>query len=73
MIREGFYLALMGYFPAFLAGEGLYWLVRNATRLPVDMNPARAITVLVMIFSMCLASSLLAMRKLADADPAEIF
>lgn len=73
VIREGFYLALMGYFPAFLAGEGLYWLVRNATRLPVDMNPERAITVLMMIFSMCLASSLLAMRKLADADPAEIF
>ncbi len=73
VIREGFYLAVMGYVPAYLAGEGLYWLVRDATRLPVLMNPERAITVLVMIFSMCLASSVLAMRKLADADPAEIF
>ncbi|WP_413442991.1 ABC transporter permease DevC [Synechococcus sp. MIT S1220] len=73
VIREGFYLAVMGYLPAYLAGEGLYWLVRDATRLPVLMTPERAITVLVMIFSMCLASSVLAMRKLADADPAEIF
>ncbi len=73
VIREGFYLALMGYLPAYLAGEGLYWLVRDATRLPVLMTPERAVTVLVMIFSMCLASSVLAMRKLADADPAEIF
>lgn len=73
VIREGFYLAVMGYLPAYLAGEGLYWLVRDATRLPVLMNPERAITVLLMIFSMCLASSVLAMRKLADADPAEIF
>ena len=73
VIREGFYLAVMGYLPAYLAGDGLYWLGRDATRLPVAMNPERAITVLVMIFSMCLASSMLAMRKLADADPAEIF
>ena len=73
VVREGFYLAIMGYLPAYLAGDGLYWLVRDATRLPVSMNPERAILVLVMIFSMCLASSMLAMRKLADADPAEIF
>jgi glycosyltransferase involved in cell wall biosynthesis len=43
------------------------------TRLPVLMDFNRALTVLVMIFSMCLVSSVLAMRKLADADPAEIF
>jgi putative ABC transport system permease protein len=29
--------------------------------------------VLAMILTMCMASALLAMRKLADADPAEIF
>ncbi|WP_028952175.1 ABC transporter permease DevC [Synechococcus sp. CC9616] len=73
VVREGFYLAVMGYIPAYLAGEGLYWLVRDATRLPVLMDFNRALTVLVMIFSMCLVSSVLAMRKLADADPAEIF
>ena len=73
VVREGFYLAVMGYIPAYLAGEGLYWLVRDATRLPVLMELDRALTVLVMIFSMCLVSSVLAMRKLADADPAEIF
>ena len=73
VMREGFYLAALGYVPAYLAGQGLYWFVRNATKLPVGMDPARAITVLVMILVMCMLSSLLAMRRLIDADPAEIF
>ncbi|MCH1457703.1 MAG: ABC transporter permease DevC [Synechococcus sp. MOX_bin73] len=73
VMREGFYLAALGYVPAYIAGQGLYWFVRNATKLPVGMDPARAITVLVMILVMCMLSSLLAMRRLIDADPAEIF
>ena len=73
VVREGFYLAALGYVPAYIAGQGLYWFVRDATKLPVGMDPARAITVLVMILVMCMLSSLLAMRRLIDADPAEIF
>ena len=73
VMREGFYLAALGYVPAYLAGQGLYWFVRDATKLPVGMDPGRAITVLVMILVMCMLSSLLAMRRLIDADPAEIF
>ena len=73
VMREGFYLAALGYVPAYFAGQGLYWFVRDATKLPVGMDPARAITVLVMILVMCMLSSLLAMRRLIDADPAEIF
>jgi len=73
VLREGLYLAALGYIPAYLAGEGLYWFVRNATRLPVGMDLTRALTVLTMILVMCLLSALLAMRRLVDADPAEIF
>ncbi len=73
VLREGLYLAVMGYVPAYLAGQGLYWFVRDATRLPVGMDLSRALTVMVMILVMCMVSSLLAMRRLIDADPAEIF
>jgi putative ABC transport system permease protein len=37
------------------------------------MNGERALLVFAMILAMCLASAALAMRRLADADPAEIF
>ena len=71
--REGLLLATFGYLPAYAAGQALYLLVRNATQLPVSMNTTRALTVFTMILVMCMASAVLAMRKLGDADPAEIF
>ena len=71
--REGVLLALIGYLPAYAAGEGLYALIRSSTKLPVGMETGRALLVFSMILVMCLGSALLAMRKLADADPAEIF
>ena len=71
--REGLLLAVLGYVPAYIAGQGLYALVRSGTRLPVVMDPQRALLVFSMILVMCMASAGLAMRRLADADPAEIF
>jgi len=71
--REGLLLAGFGYLPAYAAGQGLYALVRSATQLPVAMDTTRATTVFTMILVMCMASAALAMRKLGDADPAEIF
>jgi putative ABC transport system permease protein len=71
--REGLLLAAFGYLPAYAAGQGLYALVRGATQLPVAMDTTRAVTVFTMILLMCMGSASLAMRRLADADPAEIF
>ena len=73
VVREGLLLALFGYLPAYAAGQGLYLLVRSATALPVAMDFIRAATVFTMILVMCMASAGLAMRRLVDADPAEIF
>ncbi len=71
--REGFLLAIMGYVPAYGAGQGLYALVRGSTKLPVAMDTERALFVFLLILVMCMGSALLAMRRLIDADPAEIF
>jgi putative ABC transport system permease protein len=71
--REGLLLVIFGYLPAYLAGQVLYVVVRQATRLPVAMDLARALTVFGLILIMCMASAALAMRRLVDADPAEIF
>jgi len=71
--REGLLLAMLGYLPAYVAGQALYALVRSGTRLPVVMDPGRAVLVFSLILVMCLGSAGLAMRRLGDADPAEIF
>jgi putative ABC transport system permease protein len=71
--REGLLLAVLGYLPAYATGQGLYLMIRNATQLPVAMDTPRALTVFTMILVMCMGSATLAMRRLVDADPAEIF
>ena len=71
--REGIILSVMGYIPAYVSGQALYSLVRNSTRLPVEMDLDRAILVFSLILIMCMGSASLAMRRLIDADPAEIF
>lgn len=71
--REGVFLAVMGYVPAYAAGQGLYALVRSSTKLPVAMDLPRAMLVFSLILVMCMGSALMAMRRLVDADPAEIF
>ena len=71
--REGFLLAVMGFLPAYVAGQGLYLLVRTSTKLPVAMSSDRALLVFLLILTMCMGSAFVAMRRLVDADPAEIF
>ncbi len=66
-------LALLGFVPGMLAAAGLYDLVAKATLLPLRMDMTRGVLVFALIFGMCSAAGLLAMRKLRDADPADMF
>ena len=71
--REALILAALGYLPAYISAQLLYGLVRSGTNLPVAMEPQRALLVFSLILVMCLGSAAVAMRRLGDADPAEIF
>jgi putative ABC transport system permease protein len=71
--REALILAALGYLPAYISAQLLYGLVRSGTNLPVAMDHQRALLVFSLILVMCLGSAAVAMRRLGDADPAEIF
>jgi putative ABC transport system permease protein len=45
----------------------------KATGLPIAMSPERAAMVLIGTILSCALSGFLAMRKLANADPADLF
>ena len=66
-------LAVMGFIPGAISSALLYQIVGSATFLPLGMEPARALMVFGLIFSMCAIAGLLAMRKLRDANPADMF
>ena len=66
-------LAVVGFIPGFALSWMLYDYVAAATFLPLSMSAERALGVFLLIFSMCFAAGLLAMRKLRDANPADMF
>ncbi|SDD37723.1 ABC transporter permease DevC [Belnapia rosea] len=66
-------LAVLGFIPGLVISTLLYDVVGKGTFLPLEMDLSRALSVFGMIFTMCALAGLLAMRKLRDANPADMF
>lgn len=73
VLQEAAILAVLGYVPGFLISNLLYTVTENASRLPMQMDLERAVFVLLLTFLMCFMSGAIAVIKLQDADPADIF
>jgi putative ABC transport system permease protein len=66
-------LAVLGYVPGFAVSLGLFAGARAWGGIPTVMTAEVAAGVLVLTVGMCLASGLLAVRKVHAADPADLF
>jgi putative ABC transport system permease protein len=73
VLFEATILGIAGFFPGVLICERLYAVTKQATMLPMAIEPVRASQVLVLTLVMCWASAMIAMRKLRAADPADVF
>jgi putative ABC transport system permease protein len=63
----------MGYVPSLMISWGLYLLVGTRSGLPLIMTTDIAVRVLLLALVMCSLSGAFALRKLFQADPAELF
>lgn len=73
VFEEAFILALLGFVPGLLIPLGLYAILSDVTGLPIAMPVARAVAVLATTLALCALSGALATRRLAYADPADLF
>ena len=73
VVYQALFLAIGGYAIGFVAALALYELAAAASGLTIGMTSGRAATVLGLTVAMCVASGLLAVRKVRTADPAELF
>lgn len=73
VIRQAVYLAWLGFVPGLLISFGLFQLLESLAGLPMLITLPRATLVLGLTVVMCLASGMLALRKLLHADPASLF
>jgi putative ABC transport system permease protein len=73
VLHESLILSLLGYFPGALLAALLYAFAVKVTNLPMQMTAQRGALIFILTIVMCGFSSMLAMRKLAQADPAAVF
>lgn len=73
IFQQSCLIAVLGYLPGVLITLIQYAVTEQATRLPIAMTSDRAILVFLTTLIMCLIAGGTAIRKLQDADPADIF
>jgi putative ABC transport system permease protein len=73
VIGEALILGCLGFLPGSIACVLLYRVAGDAAYLTLTLTVERCFSVFLMIAGMCIAAGLLALRKLRQADPAEIF
>jgi putative ABC transport system permease protein len=71
--EQAFILGLAGFIPGYLVSSTIYGALAGTTGLPIEMTSDRALLVFVGTLVACIVSGLLAARKLASANPADLY
>lgn len=73
IMEEAIILAAIGFWPGLLLSQMFYATLAHLTNIPIFMTTERAVAVFFGTIAACAISGVLAMRKLAAADPADLF
>ncbi len=73
VFEEALILAILGFIPGFIVASGLLAGMKKATTLPLAMTADMAGMVFVGTLIACTISGAIATRRLAAADPADLF
>jgi putative ABC transport system permease protein len=73
IMEEAIILAAIGFWPGLLLSHMFYVTLAYLTNIPIFMTTERAVGVFIGTIAACAISGVLAMRKLAAADPADLF
>jgi putative ABC transport system permease protein len=72
LLQAAFY-GVVGFIPAWALGLLLFRAISEIALLPMHLGAAVAFGTLILTIGMCLTSGLLAVRRVLEADPAEVF
>lgn len=73
VLEQASILTVFGFVPGLLTSLGLYALIGIGVSMPLEMPLSRVGLVLVMTIVMCGLAGMIALRRVAAADPAEVF
>lgn len=73
LIKQALALAISALVPAYFLSILLYYLVSVKIGVDIEMSLSRLVIVSALSIAMCMAAGLIAVRKLAKAEPASLF
>lgn len=73
VLRQAFYLSVLSFVPALVVSLGIYHITALLANVPIFMTWSRLVFVMGLSLGMCGMSGALALRKLYQAQPAELF
>lgn len=73
ILEEALVLGFLGFLPGVAIGSAILMLMGAVTTLPLTMTPGMAVTVFVGTVVFSALSGIIATRRLAAADPADLF
>lgn len=73
VLEEALILGVLGFIPGFAVGATMLTVMGKITTLPLAVTPSKAVTVLAGTVVFSALSGLIATRRLAAADPADLF
>jgi len=73
VLRKALYLGAFGFVVGLIVSVGLYAALHAYSGIRMDFTPGRTFIVMLSTIAMCLASAGIAIRKVIEADPAEVF
>jgi putative ABC transport system permease protein len=73
VLQQAVALAVLGILPGILISLGLYAYTAAETRIPITMTLGNLLLVTTLTLGMCLLSGVIALKKVRQAEPAELF
>jgi len=73
VFQQAMILAIAGFIPGWAISKVLYWTTSASAHVPMELSNTLALEIFGMSLVMCSISGLAALRKVNNADPAELF
>jgi putative ABC transport system permease protein len=73
VLQEAIILGIVGFIPSFFISYGVYNFLESNTKIPLQMSFDIIVKVFILTIFMCCFSGFIAVKKLSDANPADIF
>jgi putative ABC transport system permease protein len=73
VVQEAFWLSLIGFLPGLAFSFGLYFIIERHTGILMQITAGRSILILAFTMAMCICGGIIAVKRVTDADPADLY